>query len=353
MSNNRKLLVASVLKFLQKEIDGGKITPDQEESLNVAVQCLGMAFNTKSEDAADLPDLMDLLTSACPEKMTKKETPKENVEKAQKLKNEGNQFMKEQKYQDAIDKYSAAIEAQESAIFYCNRAAAYTSVENYEEALQDCKKAISFDPDYSKAYSRMGLIYSKINLFAESENCYEKALKLEPDNESYKKNIQIVKDKLKEQAGAMTGMPAMPGMPAGFPGMPGAGGAMPDMSQMGAAMEQVMQNPQMRAMAENMMSNPDMQSMMQNMMGGMAGGMPPGMPGMGAGMPGMGGAEAGGNPMAGLMPGMDGQGAEAGFNPAAMQAGMQMAQQMMSENPDAVEDMRKMFMQNMGGAPPK
>jgi small glutamine-rich tetratricopeptide repeat-containing protein alpha len=67
MSNNRKLLVASVLKFLQKEIDGGKITPDQEESLNVAVQCLGMAFNTKSEDAADLPDLMDLLTSACPE----------------------------------------------------------------------------------------------------------------------------------------------------------------------------------------------------------------------------------------------------------------------------------------------
>ena len=66
-------------------------------------------------------------------------------------------------------------------------------MENYEEALQDCKKAISFDPDYSKAYSRMGLIYSKINLFAESENCYEKALKLEPDNESYKKNIQVLK----------------------------------------------------------------------------------------------------------------------------------------------------------------
>ena len=110
-------------------------------------------------------------------------------------------------------------------------------MENYEEALQDCKKAISFDPDYSKAYSRMGLIYSKINLFAESENCYEKALKLEPDNESYKKNIQvfkcrnrckkfqeprsepeflkfdfqIVKDKLKEQAG--NPMAAMQGMP--------------------------------------------------------------------------------------------------------------------------------------------
>merc|ERR1712130_189932 len=200
MSNNRKLLVASVLKFLKSEIDGKMITPDQEESLNVASQCLGMAFNTKPEDADDLPDLMDLLTKACPDKMAAQESSEEEKEKAQKLKNEGNQFMKEKKYQEAIDKYTEAINVTESAVYYCNRAAAYTSMENYEEALQDCKKAISFDPEYSKAYSRMGLIYSKINLFAESENCYEKALKLEPDNDSYKKNIQIVKDKLTEQA---------------------------------------------------------------------------------------------------------------------------------------------------------
>ena len=37
----------------------------------------------------------------------------------------------------------------------------------------------------------MGLIYSKIDLFAESENCYEKALKLEPENDSYKKNLEV------------------------------------------------------------------------------------------------------------------------------------------------------------------
>jgi len=322
MSNNRKLLVASVLKFLKSEIDGNKLTPDQEESLNVASQCLAMAFNTTPQDAEGLPDLMSLLKEACPDKMESKEASEAEKEQAQKLKNEGNAFMKEKKYQEAVDKYSEAIKVQESAVFYCNRAAAYTSMENYEEALQDCKKAISFDPDYSKAYSRMGLIYSKINLFAESENCYEKALKLEPDNESYKKNIQIVKDKLKEQAGnPMAAMQGMPGMPAG---------GMPDFAQMGAAMEQVMQNPQMRQMAENLMSNPEMQNMMQNMMGG--GGMPAGMPGMDGGMPGAGG-----------MPGME------GFNPAAMQAGMQMAQQMMQSNPDAVEEMRKEFMKQMGG----
>lgn len=172
----------------------------------------------------------------------------------------------------------------------------------------------------------MGLIYSKINLYAESENCYEKALKLEPDNESYKKNLEIVKEKLKEAPAAMPGMP----------------GGMPDFSNMGAAMEQMMQNPQMRQMAENMMQNPQMQGMMQNMMGqmgmppmggeegGAPAGMPAGLPDMGAGLPDMG---AGG-----------------GFNPAAMQAGMQMAQEMMRNNPEQVEEMRKMF-QGMGGPP--
>merc|ERR1711937_401473 len=266
MSNNRKLLVASVLKFLKQEIDSKKITPDQEESLNVASQCLAMAFNTTPEDAKDLPDLLELLSNACPDKMAKVEVSEDKKEQAQKFKNEGNALVKEKKFKEAVDKYTQAINCQESAIFYCNRAAAYTSMENYEEAHQDCKKAISFDPDYSKAYSRMGLIYSKIDLFAESENCYEKALKLEPENDSYKKNLEIVRERLKDQKSAA---------PAGFPGMPGG---MPDMGSMGAMMEQVMQNPQMRQMAESMLQNPQYQQMMQNMFGGMAGGMP-GMPG--------------------------------------------------------------------------
>jgi hypothetical protein len=102
-----------------------------------------------------------------------------------------------------------------------------------------------------------------------------------------------VKEKLKEAPAAMPGMP----------------GGMPDFSNMGAAMEQMMQNPQMRQMAENMMQNPQMQGMMQNMMGqmgmpmppmggeegGAPAGMPAGLPDMGAGLPDM-GAGGGFNP---------------------------------------------------------
>merc|ERR1712226_1393712 len=110
-----------------------------------------------------------------------------------------------------------------------------------------------------------------------------------------------------------------------MPGMPGMGGGMPYMAQMGSAMGQIMQNPQM-------------QEMMQNMTGG--GAPPPG---------------AGGNEMPGMPPGMP-PGMEqmmGGMDPRAMQAGMQMAQQMMAENPDAVEEMRRQFLQSMGGSPPQ
>ena len=62
--------------------------------------------------------------------MESKEASEADKEAAQKLKNEGNAFMKEKKFQEAVDKYSEAIKVQESAVFYCNRAAAYERFEN-------------------------------------------------------------------------------------------------------------------------------------------------------------------------------------------------------------------------------
>lgn len=39
------------------------------------------------------------------------------------------------------------------------RAAAYTQIHKYTEAIRDCLKSIEIDPNYSKAYSRLGLAY--------------------------------------------------------------------------------------------------------------------------------------------------------------------------------------------------
>lgn len=41
-------------------------------------------------------------------------------------------------------------------VFYCNRAAAYSKMENHYLAVEDCKRALDMDPKYGKAYGRMG-----------------------------------------------------------------------------------------------------------------------------------------------------------------------------------------------------
>lgn len=39
---------------------------------------------------------------------------------------------------------------------FCFRAAAYTKLFQHEQAVEDCKEALHLDPDYGKAYGRMG-----------------------------------------------------------------------------------------------------------------------------------------------------------------------------------------------------
>jgi len=58
------------------------------------------------------------------------------------------------------------------------------------------------DSNYSKAYGRMGLAYSSLDKHKEAVDNFKKALELEPDNESYKSNLQIAEDKLQHSHAA-------------------------------------------------------------------------------------------------------------------------------------------------------
>ena len=39
---------------------------------------------------------------------------------------------------------------------YSYRAAAYSKLNKHQQAIEDCNRALSIDPSYSKAYGRMG-----------------------------------------------------------------------------------------------------------------------------------------------------------------------------------------------------
>ena len=40
--------------------------------------------------------------------------------------------------------------------FLSNRAAAYSKLNKHVQAIEDCERALTIDPQYSKAYGRMG-----------------------------------------------------------------------------------------------------------------------------------------------------------------------------------------------------
>lgn len=134
--------------------------------------------------------------------------------------------------------YSRAIELDgRNAVYYCNRAAAHSKLNQHQAAINDCKKAIVIDPSYSKAYGRMGykhwsfwifvyflncqffnaifsLAHASLNQHAEAVHCYQRAVELEPENESYQSNLQIAEEKLRSSGSPAAGaIPSIPGIP--------------------------------------------------------------------------------------------------------------------------------------------
>ncbi|KAI1883165.1 hypothetical protein AGOR_G00242410 [Albula goreensis] len=296
-----KRLAFSIIQFLHSQLNSGGLSSDAQESLEVAVQCLETAFGVSMDDQSlavpqTLPEIFAFATSQSQGAPQVKVSPapqtptEEEVAEAERLKTEGNEQMKAENFSAAVEFYTKAIEINpQNAVYFCNRAAAYSKLGNYAGAVQDCEQAIGIDPSYSKAYGRMGLALASLNKHTEAVNYYKKALELDPDNETYRSNLKIAEQKMKE----------MPSPTGGMGGIDLAG---------------LLSNPGFMSMASNLMNNPQVQQMMSGMMSGTYG-------------------SAGGGPAA---PGTGGPNDLSGL----IQAGQQFAQQMQQQNPELIEQLR-------------
>lgn len=235
MSNIEKSFVRGFIKFLNKRMQE-KNSEELEGKLNnklfhnklaillilVAIQCLESCFELSQDDDANNPlnnvDLFDLFVSSYVN------IKPESKEEAEELKNEGNKLMKEEKYNEALTAYGRAIALDATnPIYYCNRAAAFSRIGDYQKAVDDCNQAIRYDPNYGKAYGRLGLAYSKMNRHQEAIEAYKNALRIEPDNQDYKNNMEVTVQRLEEQQSSgssnVGGFPSVPGGAAGFPNL--------------------------------------------------------------------------------------------------------------------------------------
>ncbi|CAO3611230.1 unnamed protein product [Cunninghamella blakesleeana] len=287
-SENKKALVFSILEFLQKSCTDGTISTDDVEGIEVAMQCIGEAFGVDTSDVtqqeaystkpANLLSIFDVYlktkskSKAQPSSSnisTSQQVSEEDKTKAEELKAAGNRKVAERNYPEAIKFYTEAISLNgNQAVYYANRAAAYSQQGDHQKAVEDAKKAVEIDPKYSKAYSRMGHAYFCLDKFEEAVTAYEKGLELDPNNATLKSSLATAKSKIEGQSldrSANNNTRGMPGAGAG--GLPDIGSLLNNPALMNMA-QQMMQS----GALDQFMNNPNMARMAQQMMGGGGGG---------------------------------------------------------------------------------
>ncbi|KAI0793280.1 TPR-like protein [Abortiporus biennis] len=313
--SSKQQLVLSIIDFLTQSIEDGTVKQDDQESLEVAKQCIAEAFGVDPSDdsqrerlsvkPATLTSIFDVFlktrdrlsppSSAPPttqEPKAHKPTPEDKTA-ADALKAQGNTLMSSKMYDEAIAAYTKAIDLDPTnAVYYSNRAAANSSKGDHAEAILDAEKAIEVDPSFVKAYHRLGHAHYCLNDFTSAAAAFRRGLELDPTNSSLKSGLQNAEARISDDglvdsspattppptanaAGGLGGMADMlRNMGLGGGGGAPGGGGMPDLASM-------MNNPMMMQMAQQMMqngglerlmSNPNVANMMNRMQSG--GGMP-------------------------------------------------------------------------------
>ncbi|KAJ1282118.1 hypothetical protein BS78_03G025700 [Paspalum vaginatum] len=111
------------------------------------------------------------------------DSSKSSAQKAEDLKLRANDAFKANKFSQAIDLYTQAIELNSSnAVYWANRAFAHTKLEEYGSAVQDATKAIEIDPRYTKGYYRRGAAYLAMGKFKEALKDFQQVKKICPND---------------------------------------------------------------------------------------------------------------------------------------------------------------------------
>lgn len=106
---------------------------------------------------------------------------------SESVKNEANQLFKNGDFENALSMYSQGLKIcplifrKERAILHANRAAAKSKLSSEKEsAIKDCTKAIELDPNYVKAYLRRANLYEETEKFDEALEDFKKVLTFDP-----------------------------------------------------------------------------------------------------------------------------------------------------------------------------
>ncbi|XP_034046091.1 E3 ubiquitin-protein ligase CHIP-like [Thalassophryne amazonica] len=108
------------------------------------------------------------------------ESPEKSISmSAQELKEQGNRYFLNRKYQEAAACYGKAIKHSPSVLaYYTNRALCYVKLQQYNSALMDCRHALELDSRSVKAHFFMGQCHLEMENYDEAIGNLQKAYNL-------------------------------------------------------------------------------------------------------------------------------------------------------------------------------
>ncbi|PWA84673.1 Tetratricopeptide-like helical [Artemisia annua] len=126
----------------------------------------------------------------------------QNVRSLTRARTRGNDLFKSERFTEACSAYGEGLRFDPSnPIIYCNRAACWFKLGQFERSLDDCNQALLFHPNYTKALLRRATTYSKLERWAESVKDYEVLRRELPDNNDIAESLFHAQVALKKSLG--------------------------------------------------------------------------------------------------------------------------------------------------------
>ncbi|BAT89554.1 hypothetical protein LR48_Vigan08g037400 [Vigna angularis] len=134
-----------------------------------------------------------------------------NVEVAVLLKNvgmvararlRGNDLFKSERFTEACSAYGEGLRLDPSnSVLYCNRAACWFKLGQWERSIEDCNQALRIQPNYTKAILRRAASNSKLERWEEAVKDYELLRRELPDDNDVAENLFHAQVALKKSRG--------------------------------------------------------------------------------------------------------------------------------------------------------
>ncbi|RDW71298.1 hypothetical protein BP6252_07861 [Coleophoma cylindrospora] len=125
------------------------------------------------------------------------------VQKLDRLKADGNAEFKAKRYQEAVDKYTEALEVDPlnkgtNSKLYRNRAVALVQMKEYARAISDCERAIALDPSYLAAKKTKANALGQSGNWEEAVREYKALAEADPSDASLAKEARKAELELKK-----------------------------------------------------------------------------------------------------------------------------------------------------------